>query len=484
MTERGDSYRRILFATSAVGGASVLNILLGILRLKVAAIILGSAGIGLIGLLQSLIATGAAIGGLGVNQSATRQIAAGRASGREGTARRALFTATAGLGLASAALVWIFRHPIAAALLAGGASSDAVGWMGLGVGLSIIAGSQTALLAGLGRVADVARVSMVTAVLSTAAAIGFLFAWREQAIIPYLLAVPVASALAGWLYARRAPAPPDAKATRAELASEWRALLSLGAALMVSAIAVNAAQLAVRSLIGHRLGLVELGLFQASATIAITYLGFILTAMSVDFYPRLSAMPPGSAEAGRLVNEQTEVALLLGGPVILALLGLAEWALGLLYTSEFGAAADVLRWQMLAGVLRLASFPLGFALLAAGRGGIFVTLELIGFGTFVAATALLLPAFGVEAAGIGYLAMYLLYLPLVFAVTGVRWSRTVIRDFAVLLALAAGVAALATWNLTVAAIAGPVFALLLLVVAFRRLRHVLPESWAAKLRRR
>jgi PST family polysaccharide transporter len=471
-----------------VGGASILNLLFGIVRLKIAALVLGAAGIGLIGLLQTLLGAGTAIGGLGLSQSATRQIAAGRASGGEAAARRALFVATSGLAIASALVVWLARRPIASLVLGGAVSPQAVGWMGAGIGLGIAAGSQTALLAGLGRIADVARVSLLTACLSTAAALGFLFVLREQAIIPYLLAVPVASVIAGSLYAMRAPRSPPIQNDRAARAREWRQLFGLGAALMISGVVMNLAQLAVRSLLSHRVGLAELGLFQAAATISVTYLGFVLQAMSADFYPRLSALPVGSPDAERLVNEQTEIALLLGGPIILGMMGLAPWLLGLLYTGEFAGGAGVLRWQMLGDVLRLASWPLGFALIAAGRGRMFVLLELAAFGTLVEATALLLPAFGIQAAGMGFFAMYLVYLPLVLVAvrsrSEFRWSRQVRRDLLVLVALAAGLVFLGQYDGRAAAIAGPAAALLMLAVALRRLAHLAPQSWRARLGQR
>jgi PST family polysaccharide transporter len=254
---------------------------------------------------------------------------------------------------------------------------------------------------------------------------------------------------------------------------------------MASGVIVNLSQLAVRSLLSQRVGLAELGLYQAASGIAVTYLAFILQAMSADFYPRISALPAGSPEAEKLVNEQTEVALLLAGPVIFSMLGAAEWVLGLLYTGEFAAGAMLLRWMVLGDVLRIASWPLGFALLASGRGRIFVVLELIAFGTFVGATYLLVPMFGVQAAGIGFFAMYLLYLPLVFLAvrsrSAFRWSRSVWRDLALLLAGSLAILVLATWNSFAAALIGLAMAGLWFASGVRRLRHLLPETWAKRL---
>ena len=54
MTEQLASYRRILKSSSIIGGSSVINILIGLLRTKVLAILIGPSGVGLVSLYTSL----------------------------------------------------------------------------------------------------------------------------------------------------------------------------------------------------------------------------------------------------------------------------------------------------------------------------------------------------------------------------------------------------------------------------------------------
>ena len=51
--------------------------------------------------------------------------------------------------------------------------------------------------------------------------------------------------------------------------------------------------------------------------------------MGTDYYPRLTATIHDPVATNRLVNEQTEVALLLAGPVLLAMLALAPWGMAM-----------------------------------------------------------------------------------------------------------------------------------------------------------
>ena len=65
MNETSASYRRILKSSSIIGGASFVNIAIGLVRTKVLAILLGPSGVGLVSLYRGLLTTAAAIATLG-----------------------------------------------------------------------------------------------------------------------------------------------------------------------------------------------------------------------------------------------------------------------------------------------------------------------------------------------------------------------------------------------------------------------------------
>ena len=128
---------------------------------------------------------------------------------------------------------------------------------------------------------------------------------------------------------------------------------------------------AVRIMIVRRVGFDAAGLYQSAWTLGGLYVGFILQAMGADFYPRLTAVIRDRTECNRLVNEQTEVSLLLAGPGMIATLTFAPLVVSLLYSSAFGAAVDVLRWICLGATLQVITWPMGFIIVAEGRQGIF-----------------------------------------------------------------------------------------------------------------
>ena len=447
------SYGQILRSSYIVGGASVLNIVIGLVRTKAAALLLGPSGIGLIGLFQNLMGMASTVSGLGFGTAGTRQIAEAR--GRNdveaiAAARRALFWGTMGLAGIGASVLWVFRSAIAETVLGDARLAGEVGWLALGVSLTVAAGSQGALLTGLRRIGDIARVSVLSALFSTLLGVGALWIWGRDALLFFVLAAPLASFVFGHIFVARLPKLLQPATPLSELMEQWRLLASLGAAFMVAGLATTVGQLIVRSLIQHELGAEALGYFQAAWTISMIYIGFVLTAMGKDYYPRLTAAIHDPAVANRLVNEQSEVALLLAAPVLLAMLGLAPWVVDLLYSTEFSASTSVLRWQILGDVLKVASWPLGFILLASGDGRTFMLTQSVAMAIFVGVTWTSLPFMGVEATGVAFLAMYAVLLPINKALarrkTGFRWDERVSRYLLVLGVGACLVSAIGGWS--------------------------------------
>ncbi|WP_041787212.1 O-antigen translocase [Rhodomicrobium vannielii] len=456
----------MLRSSSIIGGASVVNILASLVKMKIAAVLLGPAGVGLVGLYQSLMQTAGSVAGLGLTNSGTRQIAAASADGgaaEVGRVRRALFWGTLAQAILGAALFWLASGWIATRFVADPERAAQVAWLSLGVGLSVAAGAQSALLIGLRRIGDIARVQVGSGSGGAVLGVAALWLWGEDGLIAMVLAAPVVTFLLGHLYVSRLERPSGPSDPLPLLAREWSAMARLGFAFMMSGLIAMAGFLAVRVLVQRELGAEALGQFQAAWAIGMTYLGFVLGAMGTDYYPRLTAAIGDRAAAVRLVNEQTEVALLLCGPVIVAMLGCAPWVIRLLYTAEFGPAVEILRWQLLGDIFKVMSWPLGFIILAAGAGKTFIVTESLGICVFVLGVYFGLPLIGVTATGVAFLALYVVHLPLVWWLgrrqIGFCWTRAVRVQAIAVIGAAVAVDSAARWSEPLGAVLGMVLAL-------------------------
>ncbi len=82
------SYAQILKSSALIGGISVVVILIGIVRTKLMAGLLGSAGFGVLGLYNATIDLVVAVAGMGISSSGVRQIAEAASCGDDGRIAR------------------------------------------------------------------------------------------------------------------------------------------------------------------------------------------------------------------------------------------------------------------------------------------------------------------------------------------------------------------------------------------------------------
>src|SRR5512139_1562816 len=116
MSESTNSYRHILKTSSIIGGSSVINILIGLVRTKVLAVLLGPTGVGLASLYTGLMSTAATVASMGIGTVGTRQIAESVSKADThalAVARRAMFWGAMLLALAGALIVWTLRDVFA-----------------------------------------------------------------------------------------------------------------------------------------------------------------------------------------------------------------------------------------------------------------------------------------------------------------------------------------------------------------------------------
>lgn len=484
------SYRQIFKATSIIGGAQVVSIVIGVARTKVFALLLGPAGVGLLGLLNALLSAAGIVAQMGMGAVGTRQIAEAHASGdraRIALARRALMVATLCLSVIGGGTVWLLREPLATYALRDAGLATAVGWIGLGVALSVAAVAQAALIQGMRRMWELALLQIGGALLLTIVGLPVVLLLGVAAVPFYVILMPLSAFVLGHVFVARLEKLPPVTATLPELAAQWRVFIAFGLPMMGAAVVGTLTTLWIQAHIKAQLGIDALGLFVAANTIAMQYAGLVLTAMAGDYFPRLSGVINDKEAARRLVNQQTEVALLLAGPIILVMFAAAPLVISLLYSDAFTPAADVLRWQTAGTLLKIVTWPMGFILLAEGAGRVFFVTEVSTVLVMAVATAFAVDHYGLAGAGIGYFVSYVFYLPMMFIFAapriGLRWSGPVLRTLAIItaglaamlwpilapstLSLAFGAAVAGAATITLAVLAARVFDLTRLLRRFR-----------------
>lgn len=467
------SHRQIFRSSAIIGGATVINTVISIVKVKVLAVLLGPAGIGLMGLYQNIMSMASTLAGCGIGSSGVRQLAASADEAATlSIVRGALWLGNLMLGIAGMVILWLLREPVARWVFSDTTHANEVGWLGLGLLLTLIAGSQTALLQGLRRIGDLARVSILSALVGATVGILAVYLLGNDGVLWFVLTAPAVNILVASYYAARLPRP-QAPYDLAAIQQQWVAMLKLGIPLMAAGLLTLITQLAVRSIVLRELGLDASGYFQAAWAISMTYVGFVLGAMGTDFYPRLTAAISDHERARKLVNEQAEMALLMAGPVLLAMITLAPWVIHLLYAESFNPAAEILRWQVLGDILKVSCWPMGFIVLAAGRGGVFIGTQLTWNAAYLGTLGLGIQEWGLVMTGVGFWAAYLILYVVIAIVAikliGFRLSRRNLLFTLLLLVTGGIIMFLAAQSATIGYAVGLLASLVAGVYSLRRL---------------
>lgn len=427
-TSAEGSYGQILKSSALIGGSSVLNIGIGIVRTKAMAILLGPAGFGLFGLYGSVADITASIAGMGINNSGVRQIAEAVGSGdgqRIAQTTAVLRRTSIALGVLGASLLLLFSRPISRLTFGTSERAAAVSLLSIAVLFRLLSGGQAALIQGTRRIADLAKMNVLGALFGVCTSIPLVYLFREKGVVPSLVSVAAMTILTSWWYSRKIGIQTLA-VTFSQVRQEASALLKLGSAFMASGFLTMGAAYAVRITVLHKIGFEATGLYQSAWMLGGFYVGIILQAMGADFYPRLTATVNTHPECNRLVNEQTLVGLLLAGPGVLATLTFAPLVISMFYSAKFGAAVGVLRWICLGATLQVVTWPMGFIVVAKGRQGLFFGSELAWTIVAVGMAWFCIKFFGLNGAGIAFLGSYIFHgfltYPIARWLTGFRWS--------------------------------------------------------------
>lgn len=422
-------YGEILKSTSLIGASSIINIVMSVVRLKVLAIFLGPAGIGLFGLYSVISDLAVSLAGLGVQSSGVRQVAVALSSGEhERVARisKVLTLTSLGLGLLGALALLVLAVPISNLAFGTAARASGVMLLGMAVLLRILAGAPAAIIQGNRRIGDLARMTVVGAVLNTIAAIPLIYFFGEAGVVPSLIAVAITSWLAAQYYCRKVQLPKIRLSLR-QFNAETVLLLKLGFAFMASGLLTAGAAFVIRILVVQHDGVAAAGNYQAAWALGGIYVGFILQAMGTDFYPRLSSVCDDNVACNRMVNEQSRISILLAGPGLLATLALSPLVMAVFYSSQFADAVPLLRWFCLGMLLRVVAWPMGFVMLAKGAQQMYFWTEMAATAVHVGLAWLLLGVLGLAGAGVAFVGLYIWHGILIYflvrRLSGFAWSR-------------------------------------------------------------
>ncbi|MDG2012555.1 MAG: oligosaccharide flippase family protein, partial [Pirellulaceae bacterium] len=268
--------RGILKASSLIGGSAFINVLIGMVKTKFVAILLGTGGVGLIGVYGSVIAMVSTVSGMGIGTSGVRQIAEAHGRGDADTIAKTV--------IALRRTVWITGILGAMAMVAGSllwswlsfGNSDhalAIAILGFTILLAAVTVGQRCILQGTRRIADLAKINVLGALAGTVISIPCYYIWGQQGIVPSLVLCAVATLVISWRFCRRVEIKAIVSPWQ-ESKSEVSHLLRFGLPIMLASLTTALATFLIRAILIRQVGLDGVGIYQAA---------FLLSGVLVNF---------------------------------------------------------------------------------------------------------------------------------------------------------------------------------------------------------
>lgn len=447
----GETHGHILKAFLLVGGSQVMLILMRLVRGKLMAMLLNPAGFGLFSVYGSIESMAEDLSGLGVSSSGVRQIALAASTGdrnRIAQTNTVLSYTALILGSLGAMAVVLFSRQISILTFGSPQHAHAVALLSIAVLLTQLAYGQDALIEGMRRIADFSKAKVLGFFIATILSLPVVYFYRVDGVVPSLVILAAVTALCSWWYGRKI----GVHATRLSAAQVWEessVMLKLGIVLMLGNLMQSVLAYLVRALILHKEGLNAAGLYQSAWTLGGMYVGFVIKAMTADFYPRLTAAAKVNDVCNRLVNEQARIGLLLAGPGVLATLTFCPAIVTLLYTAKFVASVEVLRWICLGAMLQVVTWPMGYIVVAKGMGSVFLWCETACAVAYGALAWICIRNFGLKGAGMAFLGYCVvhgfIYYPIARRISGFRWTGENLRGGMLFLTVIVAVCAGFRW---------------------------------------
>ena len=455
---QGNISRMAMKAMGLFGGVQVMGILCSIIRTKLVALWIGPVGIGLFGLFNNaleMIATGT---NLGIRSSSVRDISQALEKRDPSLVTRMVTVVrkwSLWLGLAGALLT------LAAAPLLSewtfGDSTHIWGFVALSIAvlLQALTNGEYAVLQGTARLKRLASVTLWGTIVGLAVSVPLFYLLRERSIVPSIIAYALALAAFAWLFRNRDY--PVAEVTHRETFDMGKGFVRLGIYMTLGNFATILASYAFNAWLNIHAGTEQVGFYQAGYTLINKYTGLILTALGMEYYPRLSRVADSKLRLRAFVSQEINVAITIMAPVVALFILLRELVVWILYTPEFNVILTFVSWGMIGTVLRTLSWCLAFTILAKGDGKTYLWTEVASAVINLVLNIVFYRWWGLTGLGIAFLVSYLLYTLIIAVVYFKTYKLSVTRasfyNLLWTLAVAAAVmAAMETGNTVIAAV--------------------------------
>jgi len=421
--QHSTAYGHVLKYTSLFGGVQGLVILIGLVRNKAMAMLLGAGGMGLNALLVSMQNFASQCTNLGLSFGAVPRLSElyehhdeVRLDYQVRVIR--LWSLIAGvLGLLFCILVSPFVNEFS---FTWGNHTLHYAMIGVSVAMMAISGGETAILKSTRHLGALAFIQIYTAIGGVLISIPLYYFFYHSGIVPAIVLFTGINTLLTLSYSYRFHA--FRWQFERQMLRDGLGMIKLGVAFVIAAAIGGGSEMLIRSFLNVKGTMDDVGLYNAAYMITITYAGMVFSAMETDYFPRLSAVCKNIHETNIAVNKQMEVSLLLLSPMLVALLMLLPVLIPLLFSSEFLPVIGMAQVAVLAMYFKVLTLPVAYITLARGRSLLFLFQETSYFVVLVIAVIFGFTHYGLYGTGVAIVVAHIYDYLMIYAIAYWKYS--------------------------------------------------------------
>ena len=376
MSDSRSSHSNIFKTTFLFSFVQVVNIVAKVAVNKVVAVVLGAEGLGIISLYNTAINMLKSGCGLGIRQSAVRDIA--EANNKYDLIRVSTIISVTNKVVLFTSLLGLAVTILGAPLLSHYSFGDygktiAFVILSIAVALNIYAEGQMAILTGVRHLNDLAKSNIIGSIVGVLVSIPLYYFFGEKGIVPSLIAVALSLFLVTKYYVHKIEIDKLTISFK-EAVRKASPMVKMGSVLMLAGFAGLAFDLIVSSYIRYKGGLANVGYFQAGSTIISGYFGVVLTAMTTDYYPRICGLNYDNAAINTELNKQISAGFILILPLAVLFVYLAPVFISFLYSPDFQISVNYTDFAIFGTVITIASNCMGMVFMAKQESKLYLVL--------------------------------------------------------------------------------------------------------------
>lgn len=408
MKQDEKEYKEVFKSTFLFAFVRVFQMLVGIVRNKLVAIILGPTGIGIIELYTKtteLVKKGA---GLGVSQSALRDISSAKAKDNPETYHKIMVVTKSVVAFTSlfGLLVTILLSPLLSIWTFGDhMRTIPYAILSIVVFFSIRTEIQTSILKGVRAQRHLAISNMTGSVAGLVVSIPIYYIWGESGIVPALIINAAVAFLCTNYFVNQIHFK-HVKITWKETYITASPMIKVGVLLMAVGILDSIIAVVISSFLRSKGGLDVVGFYHAGHTLVARYIGIIASSLIMDYYPRLSAVYDNNLKVKDELNKQTKIGLLFILPLATIFVLLTPQLIELLYTKDFSSVVHFTDFAIYGAVFNILAECIMMILVAKQTAILYLLISFVVRALALPTYMFLFIQYGLTGLGIAYLFDY------------------------------------------------------------------------------